>query len=86
MAAVHNWGNEDLLPEVKVNMNAVTRMSQLAQGGVRSTHGMGLTGICPERSDKAACGVGLKPGRIYQDPSKSKPAIWLWVQEVNPSG
>jgi intracellular sulfur oxidation DsrE/DsrF family protein len=39
MAAVHNWGNEDLLPEVKVNTNAIARMSQLMQEGVRSNHG-----------------------------------------------
>jgi hypothetical protein len=39
MVAVHNWGNEDLLPEVKVNTNAIARMSQLVQEGVRSKHG-----------------------------------------------
>ena len=39
MAAVHNCGNEDLLPEVKVNTNAIARMSQLVQEGVRSNHG-----------------------------------------------
>jgi intracellular sulfur oxidation DsrE/DsrF family protein len=39
MATVHNWENEDLLPEVKVNTNAIARMSQLVQEGVRSNHG-----------------------------------------------
>ena len=38
MAAVHNWGNEGLLPEVKVNTNAIARISQLVQEGVRSNH------------------------------------------------
>jgi len=32
-AAVHNWRNEDLLPEVKVNTNAIARMSRLVQAG-----------------------------------------------------
>src|SRR5215467_11838448 len=32
-ATVHNWGNEDLLPGVKVNTNAMARMSQLVQEG-----------------------------------------------------
>ena len=30
---VHNWGNEDLLVGVKVNTNAMARMSALAQEG-----------------------------------------------------
>jgi len=32
-AAVHNWGNDDLLMGVKVNTNAMARMSELAQEG-----------------------------------------------------
>ena len=32
-AAVHHWGNEDLLPGVKVNTDAMARMSQLVQEG-----------------------------------------------------
>jgi intracellular sulfur oxidation DsrE/DsrF family protein len=32
-AAVHHWGNEDLLPGIKVNTDAMARMSQLAQEG-----------------------------------------------------
>ena len=32
-ATVHKWGNEDLLPGVKVNTNAMARMSQLVQEG-----------------------------------------------------
>jgi intracellular sulfur oxidation DsrE/DsrF family protein len=32
-AAVHHWGNTDLLPEIKVNTDAMARMSQLAQDG-----------------------------------------------------
>ena len=32
-AAAHNWGNEDLLPEIKVNRDAMARMSQLVQEG-----------------------------------------------------
>ena len=32
-ATVHNWGNEDLLAGVKVNTNAMARMSELAQAG-----------------------------------------------------
>ena len=32
-ATVHHWGNEDLLPGIKVNTNAMARMSQLAQDG-----------------------------------------------------
>jgi intracellular sulfur oxidation DsrE/DsrF family protein len=32
-AAVHHWGNADLLPEIKVNTDAMARMSQLAQEG-----------------------------------------------------
>jgi intracellular sulfur oxidation DsrE/DsrF family protein len=32
-AAVHYWGNADLLPEIKVNTDAMARMSQLAQEG-----------------------------------------------------
>jgi DsrE/DsrF-like family. len=32
-ARVHKWGNSDLLPGVKVNTDAMARMSQLAQEG-----------------------------------------------------
>jgi intracellular sulfur oxidation DsrE/DsrF family protein len=32
-ATVHKWGNADLLPGVKVNTDAMARMSQLAQEG-----------------------------------------------------
>ena len=32
-AAVHKWGNADLLPGIKVNTDAMARMSQLAQQG-----------------------------------------------------
>jgi intracellular sulfur oxidation DsrE/DsrF family protein len=32
-AAVHHWGNADLLPEIKVNTDAMARMSQLAHEG-----------------------------------------------------
>jgi intracellular sulfur oxidation DsrE/DsrF family protein len=32
-AAAHMWGNEDLLPRIKVNTNAMARMSQLVQEG-----------------------------------------------------
>ena len=32
-ATVHNWGNDDLLVGVKVNTNAMARMSELAQEG-----------------------------------------------------
>ena len=32
-AAVHHWGNRDLLPGIKVNTDAMARMSQLAQEG-----------------------------------------------------
>jgi intracellular sulfur oxidation DsrE/DsrF family protein len=32
-ATVHKWGNEDLLPGIKVNTNAMARMSQLDQEG-----------------------------------------------------
>ena len=32
-AAVHKWGNADLLPQVQVNTDAMARMSQLAQAG-----------------------------------------------------
>lgn len=32
-AAVHKWGNADLLPRVQVNTDAMARMSQLAQEG-----------------------------------------------------
>ncbi len=32
-ATVHKWGNADLLPDVKVNTDAMARMSQLAQEG-----------------------------------------------------
>jgi intracellular sulfur oxidation DsrE/DsrF family protein len=32
-ATVHKWGNSDLLPGVKVNTDAMARMSQLAQEG-----------------------------------------------------
>jgi intracellular sulfur oxidation DsrE/DsrF family protein len=32
-AAVYHWGNEDLLPGIKVNTDAMSRMSQLDQDG-----------------------------------------------------
>jgi intracellular sulfur oxidation DsrE/DsrF family protein len=32
-AAVHHWGNEDLLPGIKINTDAMSRMSQLVQEG-----------------------------------------------------
>jgi intracellular sulfur oxidation DsrE/DsrF family protein len=32
-AAVHHWGNEDLLLGIKVNTDAMSRMSQLVQEG-----------------------------------------------------
>jgi len=32
-ATVHKWGNADPLPDVKVNTDAMARMSQLAQEG-----------------------------------------------------
>ena len=32
-AAIRHWGNEDLLSGIKVNTNAMARMSQLAQDG-----------------------------------------------------
>ena len=32
-AAVHKWGNGDLLPGIKVNTDAMARVSQLVQGG-----------------------------------------------------
>jgi len=32
-AAVHMWGNADLLPGIKVNTDAMARISQLAQDG-----------------------------------------------------
>jgi intracellular sulfur oxidation DsrE/DsrF family protein len=32
-AKAHNWGNEDLLPEIKVNTDAMARMSHLVQEG-----------------------------------------------------
>jgi len=32
-AKAHNWGNEDLLPAIKVNTDAMARMSQLVQEG-----------------------------------------------------
>ena len=32
-AAVHKWGNADLLPQVQVNTDAMARLSQLAQAG-----------------------------------------------------
>src|SRR5215510_6541364 len=32
-ATVHKWGNEDLLPGIKVNTNAMARLSQLVQDG-----------------------------------------------------
>jgi intracellular sulfur oxidation DsrE/DsrF family protein len=32
-ATVHHWGNVDLLPGIKVNTDAMARMSQLAQEG-----------------------------------------------------
>ena len=39
-ARAHKWGNEDLLPGVKVNTDAMARMSQLVQQGfVQITEG-----------------------------------------------
>ena len=32
-ATAHKWGNEDLLPGIKVNTDAMARMSQLVQDG-----------------------------------------------------
>ena len=32
-AKVHNWGNEDVLPGIKVNTDAMARMTQLVQEG-----------------------------------------------------
>jgi len=32
-AAVHHWGNEDLLPNIPVNTNAMARITQLVQEG-----------------------------------------------------
>ena len=32
-ATAHKWGNEDLLPGIKVNTNAMARISQLVQEG-----------------------------------------------------
>ena len=32
-AAVHKWGNADLLPGIKINTDAMSRMTQLVQEG-----------------------------------------------------
>ena len=32
-ARVHNWGNEDVLPGIKINTDAMARMAQLVQEG-----------------------------------------------------
>jgi intracellular sulfur oxidation DsrE/DsrF family protein len=32
-AKVHNWGNEDILPGIKINTDAMARMTQLSQEG-----------------------------------------------------
>ena len=32
-AKAHNWGNEDLLPDIKVNTDAMARTTQLVQQG-----------------------------------------------------
>ena len=32
-AALHHWGNEDQLPGIKVNTNAMARITQLVQDG-----------------------------------------------------
>ena len=32
-ATVHQWGNDDLLVEIKINTNAMARMSELVQEG-----------------------------------------------------
>jgi intracellular sulfur oxidation DsrE/DsrF family protein len=32
-ARVHNWGNQDLLPQIKINTDAMARMTQLVQEG-----------------------------------------------------
>src|SRR5258708_13577395 len=33
-AKVHNWGNEDVLPGIKINTYAIARMTQLSQEGL----------------------------------------------------
>jgi intracellular sulfur oxidation DsrE/DsrF family protein len=39
-AKVHNWGNADLLPGIKINTDAMPRMTQLVQEGfVKMTEG-----------------------------------------------
>jgi intracellular sulfur oxidation DsrE/DsrF family protein len=39
-AKVHNWGNADLLPGIKINTDAMARMTQLVQEGfVKITEG-----------------------------------------------
>jgi intracellular sulfur oxidation DsrE/DsrF family protein len=32
-AKIHNWGNEDVLPGIKINTDAMARMTQLVQEG-----------------------------------------------------
>ena len=32
-ATAHKWGNDDLLPEIKINTDAMARMSQLVEEG-----------------------------------------------------
>ena len=32
-AKVHHWGNEDLLPDIKINTDAMSRLTQLVQEG-----------------------------------------------------
>ncbi len=32
-AKVHNWGNEDVLPGIKINTDAMARMTELVQEG-----------------------------------------------------
>ncbi len=32
-AKVHHWGNEDVLPGIKINTDAMARMTQLVQEG-----------------------------------------------------
>jgi len=32
-ARIHKWGNADLLPEIKINTDAMARMTQLVQDG-----------------------------------------------------
>jgi hypothetical protein len=33
-AEVHSWGNEDVLPGIKINTDAMAKMTQLVQEGL----------------------------------------------------